>query len=556
MKLFRRLIEHKNILASMLAILIVILISYWGIWNVFFQQDEWLGLGGAIYRKQTFGTLGSIAQVFNFSNPNEVVRFLPVTSILNYLLYSNLGINIKAYGLFSLLIALSCSLIFSEIVYKLTSSRIVGLMAAAFWVTNNLAYQAFTWIATMVPSLLTTLFFLLSLYLMLLYNDNKKRSYLISSIVLVTMSLFSKESSVFYIVTYSLLIWFLFRGKLFSREKIKLTTLFLIPLAISLIVPRLISLSFNQSNFSPSVDSANQSEIIYNLFLIPARTLSQVYLPQEKTYELAYKANTIHYSAQTNGFVVESIIAESTSLLVSFYFLLASFILVLVANVKEKKIIYISMASFLASTLPFIIFKNESAVLENRFYIFPALWASLLLSLFIYILCSRIPKVKIPVIFLIFICIVFYNVTGIHKHLKQDIKTGGYRRNILDTIAEVKPKLGQNNIFYFYTENNGFYEFQSGTGQMLATWLYDSGRIPKEALIDRDFWDLSYEGIKAYPKGKYGYFMSYDKLYSAIKENPDIKIDEVHSFYWNPLDHTVRDVSKDIQVKLSTDLTK
>ncbi len=553
MKHLESVLKNKTTLLSVMVIICVILFSYWGIWNIFFQQDEWLGLGGALYRHQTFGTLGTIVQVFNFHNANETVRFLPVTSILNYLLYSNLGINIPVYGLLSLLIAVICGLIFNQIVYKLTNSRLISTMAATFWVTNNLAYQAFTWIATMVPSLLTTLFFLLSLYLFLLYKENKRKAYLITSIVLIVLSLFSKESSAFYIVTYLLIVWYFFKGRLFAKEKTKLVLLLVIPLAVSIIIPRLISLSYNQGNFSPSIDSANQSEIIYNLFLIPARSLSQVYFPQEKIYELAYDANKIHYSGQTNGFVVESIIAESTSLLVSFYFLLGVFIMTSLAQVKQRKIIYLSLASFFASTLPFIIFKNETAVLENRFYIFPALWAALLLSLFIYVLCSRIPKIKTPLILLIFASIIFYNMAGINKHLKQDILTGHYRSNMLNTISSVKPNLDKNNVFYFYSENNGFYEFQSGTGQMLATWLYDSGKIPKETLIDRDFWDLSYEGIKTYPDGKYGYFMTYDKLLVGLKQNPDIGVDNVHSFYWDPAKHSVTDVSENIRQKLKKD---
>ena len=42
----------------------------WKISQIFFQQDEWLGLGGAVYRQETFGAWGSIIQVFNFQNRN------------------------------------------------------------------------------------------------------------------------------------------------------------------------------------------------------------------------------------------------------------------------------------------------------------------------------------------------------------------------------------------------------------------------------------------------------------------------------------------------------
>ena len=49
--------------------------------------------------------------------------------------------------------------------------------------------------------------FLLGLYFLLVYNE-KQKSFLVVSMLSVTLSLFSKESSIFYLITYSLIIWF------------------------------------------------------------------------------------------------------------------------------------------------------------------------------------------------------------------------------------------------------------------------------------------------------------------------------------------------------------
>ena len=129
---------------------------------------------------------------------------------------------------------------------------------------------------------------------------------------------------------------------------------------------------------------------------------------------------------------------------------------------------------------------------------------------------------------------------------------GDYRRGILNTVSAVKPDLEKSNVFYFFTDITGFYEFQSGFGQTLAVWLFDTGKIPKEALIDREFWD-GYEGIKYYPKGKYGYYMTYDKLLNGLRQNQDIPISSVYSFYWDYQKHTVKNVSEEIREKLKRD---
>lgn len=540
---------------SLSIIVLVTLLAFWSINKIFFQQDEWLGLGGAIYRQEIFGTLGSIKQVFNFQNKNESTRFLPVTSIANHLLYNNFKLNTGAYGLLSLTIVIVCALLINSIVYKLTNSYLISTGTSLLWVTNNLAYQAFTWIATMMPSLLAVLFFLLGLHFLLVYKEKKKNRFYVMSTIFVVLSLFSKESGVFYLITYSVVIWFFFKEEFSNLKKIKLSVLLFIPVLISLLFPRLLFSLYNQNNFSPSVASANRIETAYNLFLIPARSLFHVYFPQTKIYELIYLANNIHYSAQTNGFVVESIIADSFSLLAAFYILLVIFIAILLTKEKERKIIYLSLISFFASTLPFIIFKNDAAVLENRFYIFPALWASLLLSSTIFALFSRFGKFRNILMILVLGPIILYYISGIHKSLAQDILVGNYRKDIVNTVLEIKPELKANNIFYFYTDDNGFYEFQSGFGQTLAVFLYDSGKIPREVLTDRDYWDPAFEGLKSFNQGKFGYFMTYSKLVEALNNNKDLNLDSVYSYYWDPQKHTIKNVSDDIRDRLKKDIT-
>ncbi len=542
-------------LTSSILIILVSLISFWKINQIFFQQDEWLGLGGAIYRQETLGTLGSVAQIFNFQNKNESTRFLPVTSIANYLAYTNFRLNTGIYGLLSLTIVIVCALLINSIVYKLTNSYLISTGTSILWVTNNLAYQAFTWIATMMPSLLTVLFFLLGLYFLLVFNEKKKNHFFVASIICVTLSLLSKESSIFYLITYSTVIWFFFKKEFSKFKKIKLTVLLFTPLLIGLFFPRLLFSLYGQKNFSPSVASANRVETAYNLLLIPARSLFHVYFPQTKIYELTYLANNIHYSAQTNGFVVESIITDALSLLIAFYLLLAIFIVVLIAKTEHRKIILFSLISFFASTLPFVIFKNDAAVLENRFFIFPALWAGLLLSSIVFALFSRFGKFRNVLMILVLGPVVLFYVSGIHKSLAQDILVGSYRKDIVNTVSEIKPELKKNNVFYFYTDNNGFYEFQSGFGQTLAVFLYESGKIPREVLIDRDYWDPSFEGLKSFNQGKFGYFMTYTKLAEALKNNNDINLDSVYSFYWDIQKHSVKNVSENIREKLKIDTT-
>jgi hypothetical protein len=190
---------------------------------------------------------------------------------------------------------------------------------------------------------------------------------------------------------------------------------------------------------------------------------------------------------------------------------------------------------------------------------FPALWAGLLLGGVTIGLTKFFPyKYKTitilcltPAIFLL-----FFHSQAVKKYIKGDLAVGAYRKTILETVAQVGPALSNNTIWYFFTNNNGFYEYQSGTGQMLSVWLYDTGKIPKEALIDSNFWDPGYEGVKKLSTGIYGYFMTKQKLLSYLKNNPDTDLNIIQAYYWDQQLHSVKNVSLDIRKELAVELRK
>jgi hypothetical protein len=50
--------------------------------------------------------------------------------------------------------------------------------------------------------------------------------------------------------------------------------------------------------------------------------------------------------------------------------------------------------------------------------------------------------------------------------------------------------------------------------------------------------------------------MSYDKLVDDLKNNREISLDEVHSYYWNPQEHSVKNVSDEIRKRLKADIER
>lgn len=544
--------QTKLKILSVAVIIIVALFTFKDITQIFFQQDEWLGLGGAITRSEEGGLYKVFQDTFLHG---ESPRILPVTGLANYLIFNTFKTNTSYYGILSLVLVIISAILLNFTFQKLTKSFLIALIVPLLWITNNLSLQAVTFIGAIITSQFSFFFFATSLYFLVSFLESSgKTLFFWLSILAITIALGFKESSAFYIIVFPFIIWFFPFFKHNFGSKFKITTLLLIPLLATLLLPRIL---LPKGDFAPDPILASilatKEEMVYNAFLLPAKSLFHIFLSNSQIYEIVYSVNRIFFQTQIDGFVLGRIVGDAFSLLVAFYVLLFIVFALTFSNKDNKRLILFGLLAFFASFGPFVVFKNTDVIIQPRYYIFPAVFSSFLLVATVYSFTSKFKALGSILTVLIFIPVIIFYISGVQKILAIDIQTGSYRRSMLNTVSEVKPSLAKDNVFYFFTAHTGFWEFQSGFGQTLAVWLYDTGKIPKEALTDRDFWDTSYEGIKQYNTGKYGYFMTYEKLLDALKENLDISLEEIHAYYWDYQKHTVKNVSEEIREKLKKD---
>lgn len=545
--------QTKLKILSALIIIGVALFTFKDITQIFFQQDEWLGLGGAITRSEEGGLYKVFQDTFLHG---ESPRILPTTALANYVIFNTFKTNTSYYGILSLVLVIISAILLNFTFQKLTKSFLIALIASLLWFTNNLSLQAVTFIGAIITSQFSFLFFAIGFYFFVSFLESSGKIVLFwLSILAITISLGFKESSAFYIIVFPFIIWFFPFFKQNFGSKFKITTLLLIPLLATLLLPRIL---LPKGDFSPDPILASilatKEEMIYNVFLLPAKSLFHIFLSNSQIYEIVYSVNRIFFQTQIDGFVLGRIVGDAFSLLVAFYILLLILFALALSSKDNKKLILFGLLSFFASFEPFIVFKSTDVALQPRYYVFPAVFSSFLLAVTVHSFTSKFKVLGPALTALVFFPVIIFYISGVQKILAIDIQTGDYRRSILNTVSEVKPSLAKDNVFYFFTAHTGFWEFQSGFGQTLAVWLYDTGKIPKEALTDRDFWDPSYEGIKQYnSRGKYGYFMTYEKLSDALKENPDIALEEIHAYYWDYQKHTVKNVSEEIRERLKND---
>lgn len=526
-------------------------LTYKGIDRIFFQQDEWLGLGKAITRREMGGLSVVIGDLL--AAREGVYRFLPLTLISNYFIFNLFGLNITRYaGLAFILLILNASLVYL-IGESLTKSSVAGVLVSLLWMTNSSASQGVTWISTLVPTEFSLLFFLISFYLFIQYFKKNNWWWLLGSLLFMFISLWFKEIGVYYIVVYILFIWMLTK-KLALRKRVQLSVLVLVPIVLSVFIPRLFISSTKGVASSVKPNQQSIQNIAYNSFLLPARGLYQVFVPYSSSYEQIRYAGSIHYP-EADGGVIENLVADSYLLLISFWIMFVVFLISIYSKKRHQDLIVFVLISFFASMTPFIFLENKIAFIEQRFFVHAAIWSSLLIVVCAYGIYDRLPKFKNLLLIITIAPLLFLNIRNIREKMDKDIYVGNYRRKILATVSEVEPKLNKDNIFYFYTDDNGFYEFQSGFGQTLGVWFYNTGKVPLPILTDQNFWDSSYEGIKQYPDGSYGYFMTYEKLLGTLENENELGPENVHAFYWDPYNHTVADVTPTIREKITNDIS-
>ena len=115
-----------------------------------------------------------------------------------------------------------------------------------------------------------------------------------------------------------------------------------------------------------------------------------------------------------------SIIADSFSLLAAFYILLMIFIAVLLTKDKERKIIYLSLISFLPQRCRLLFLKRRSSFRKQVLY-FSCPLGKFTLSSTIFALFSRFGKFREYINDFGICTDCFYYVSGIHKKKKKNL---------------------------------------------------------------------------------------------------------------------------------------
>lgn len=531
-----------HVIFACIALLMLIVFTFWDLKDSFFQQDEWLGQGQILAEGWKHVIDGFTPLQILFASGR------PFTRIMGVVMFSNFPLSTLPFAIYSIFFHTVNTLLVFFITKKIIKSLFFSFFSAAFFAVNSISSQGVTWFGASFGLLPASTFVFLSILFFLYYKNNKRSLYI--SFLFAALSLYFKEIGYFLFIFLPFL-YIVFHKKQINKAFFNLFLPFFLFLII-FISYEFINMTFLTQTATSPFFVTNQkdsmiSKIIINTIMYSFTNLSLIYIPIKIMLSFSQKFANVYYSPSfTNAPVIENIVPEIIALVISI-FLIAIF-LFMQRKPHLRTPLFIACIFFLLSLLPYVIIKKGFAYMEPRYYYVTSAASGILLSLIgEYILTFftySYKRIGYVLLFVLFSLFVFMHIKVIRNDIAKQIYLASERKEVLKSILSLQPALYQKTIFYIIGNKqflipNNYVPFQQGFGYTLQVFYYKNhAKIPKSFLEQGFLWDLGSEGYKESGNNGFGYFSNLSNLKKFLREK-NISTKNVVALYYNSDNHKV-----------------
>lgn len=522
------------------------------IWNpifkIFYQQEEWLGLGHIFIEGIKHPFVGVNFIQFIFGEDRSLAR------ILGMIFFGYFRLNTFPAAVLSLFLHTVNSYFVFLLANKLTKNTLTSFLAGIIFLVSSVASNTVFWFGTSIGTLPATTLILSACFIYFNYLEKEKSKFLVLTFLLLYISLFFKEIGVYLFILFPL------ASLLFKKTKIStffhiwwpFIAFFFAYLGVRII--ELKSVQSEQALFLTGTSSHFISTLVVRAVLYPLTSFSLQFIPPQPLLVFArFFTNTYYpfYSPEEFNLIVQTAVLDLFAVGLSLVFLNVVFQWIKILGKVQRNYMIFLILSSLLSFLPYIVISKSFSYLESRYYYLSLVFGSIIVSWFItYFLRFRYLFIKLVAAGAI-LSFLFWHSSILIKDIKQGVGVSNERRGFILQLKTIIPTLKENKNIFYITSDQDYYvlgnkiPFQGGVGYTLMVLYYDSKKIPSDFLAKDYLFVIGSEGYQESGDLGFGYFSKLDSLKKAVKAN-NLSKDIIIGLYYDSKTGKVVDITQKI----------
>lgn len=563
MKYIEKSYMTKNNYSSFLYFILffgIILLFTHGLFNNFFEQDEW-------------GAFGDTIHSFNLPWWNMLisrgVHFSPLGSILWLIIYKIYALQANYYVLIELILHTIATYSVFILSKRLTKNIKIGFLTAILFGINGRAYEGFMHLAlfsTTVPALIFIVLFFV-------YLTGIKNKYLtpVNTFILIAIflcSVFFREEGIIIIPLFSVYLFFFDKRKI-NKKNFKYFFIFILNIFVFFLL-RVVSGFLNVTPI-PTSSWFSYPAAIYNFFSLPVKFIVQNLIDSHFIFGIFMNWGNHIYPNLPVSFPTIYPVFMDLAFTIIFCIFLSVLGVWLYFSKNKSKFAYLGFAFvwIISNALILSVVGRRLYIVDERYLYFSSFPVMLILSILLASifsfkkgqLTSKITKLL--VIVLLFV-LILSSYLQIQAAVKRKVFTGQARAKILSSVKALYPTIPKNTIFYFKCKGECYrnaqefglpntYElpFLAGTGwTILVEYSVGHEKTWGKFLTNIFLLDRGAQGYEKIGNYSFGYFTDRKLLKQVLKKN-NLSSNIVIGLEYNEENFTVKNISNIFRKQLN-----
>lgn len=512
------------------------LVLWFPIFNIFYLQEEWLGLGHILVEGSSHPFSGVNFLQFILGENRSLAR------VLGLLFFGYFRFNTLPVATFSIFLHIINSYLVFLLAQKITRKSWVAFLASLVFLVSSVSSNTVYWFSTSVGTLPATTLVLLATFCYFNFLEKGGRKFIVLAFILLYTSLFFKEIGIylFALFPFTSLLFKKWRLNKFLNTWWPYLVFFLI---IALVrIGELKGVQGQRALFLTGESSSFLATLIARVVFYPLTSFSLQFIPPTSLFNFGRFFTNLYYpffSPEEYLLIVQTVVLDLFAVLFTVIILKLLYIWGSRLKALDKKYLILLVSISVLSFLPYIVISKNFSYLESRYYYLSLTTGSIIFAWLVGSLFLKKRKVFKIATMIFVVTFLAWHTLALSKDLSKEGAISAERKNFISQLKERQPTLSQDKNIFFITSDEDYFAtgnkvpFQQGTGYTLMVLYYDSGKIPNQLLAEDFLFEIGSQGYKEIGEKGFGYFWNLGEINKAIQSNKLLEKDIIYLKYDN-----------------------